>query len=90
VAPVTKLARIDRGEQSVADVRRELDESRQRLASSADSLRSDVRESVSDLRRGAHELKERLYWKNWVAKHPWGFVLGAVAVGVFLGRRNRS
>jgi hypothetical protein len=86
---MNELAKPD-GAQSVSDVRKELDESRRRLASSADALRGDLRESVSDLKRGAHELKQKLNWKNWVSRNPWGFVLGAVAVGIFLGTRDRS
>lgn len=87
---MNELARPDRSAQSVNDVRKELDESRRKLASSADALRGDLREGVADLRRGAHDLKEKLNWKNWVAKNPWGFALGAVAVGIFLGTRSRS
>lgn len=87
---MNKLARNDHGAQSVAQVREELEESRRRLVSSADTLREDLREGVTEIRRGAHELKEKLNWKNWVARNPWGFVLGAVAVGILLGRSNRS
>ena len=76
--------------QSVGDVRKEVDESRRKLASTADALRVDLREGVMDLKRGASELKQKLNWKTWVAKNPWGFVAGAVAVGIFLGTRNRS
>jgi ElaB/YqjD/DUF883 family membrane-anchored ribosome-binding protein len=76
--------------ESVNEVRQELAESRRRLASTADALRGDLREGVADLRAGAHELKQKLNWKNWVAKNPWGFVLGAVAVGIYLGTRDRS
>ena len=71
-------------------MRKELDESRRRLASSADALRGDLREGVSELKRGASELQKNLSWRTWVARNPWGFVLGAVAVGIFLGTRDRS
>lgn len=87
---MNELIKPERSAQSVTEVRKELDESRRRLANSADALRGDLREGVSDLRRGAHELKEKLNWKTWVAKNPWGFALGAVAVGIFLGTRSRS
>lgn len=84
------LATVDRGTTSVAQVRKELDASRQKLATTADALREDLSLGVADLREGAQKLKQKLNWKNWVAKNPWGFVVGAVAVGIFLGTRNRS
>ncbi|MBS1150652.1 MAG: hypothetical protein H6Q89_2350 [Myxococcaceae bacterium] len=87
---MNELAKPDRSAQSVTELRKEVDESRRRLAESADALRADLRENVLELKRGAHELKEKLNWKTWVARNPWGFVLGAVAVGIFLGTRDRS
>ncbi len=75
---------------SVAEVRKELDESRRRLASSADALRDDLHEGVETLKRGALKVKEQLNWKSWVAKNPWAFVAGAVALGLYLGTRNRE
>lgn len=90
IIPMNEIVKPDPNPQSVREVRKELDESRRRLSSSADALRGDLREGVSDLRRGASELKEVLNWKAWVAKNPWGFVIGAVAFGIFLGTRDRS
>lgn len=87
---MNELAKPDRSAQTVTDVRKELEQSRRRLASSADALRGDLREGISDLRHHALELKGKLNWKNWVAKNPWGFVLGAVAVGILLGTRGRT
>lgn len=75
---------------SVAEVRKELDESRRRLASSADALRDDLKEGVDTLKRGAQKVKEQLNWKAWVAKNPWAFVAGAVALGLYLGTRSRD
>ena len=75
---------------SVAEVRKELDESRRRLASSADALREDLHEGVDVLKRGAAAVKEKLDWKAWVNKNPWAFVAGALAVGIYLGTRNRE
>ena len=76
--------------QSVALVRKELEESRRRLTSSADALRTDLREGVSDLRRGVHLIKDRLNWKSWMARHPWSLLAGAFAVGIYLGTRKRE
>lgn len=87
--PMDELARPGRAVQSVADVRRDLEQSRQRLASSAEALRTDLREGISDLRQEAAELKKKLSLKTWVARNPWGFVAGAVMVGIFLGSRSR-
>jgi ElaB/YqjD/DUF883 family membrane-anchored ribosome-binding protein len=87
---MNELAKPDRSAQSVADVRKELEDSRRRLSSSADALRDELAEGVADLRAGAQAIKQKLNWKNWVAKHPWRFALGAVAVGIFLGTRDRS
>lgn len=86
---MNELAKPDHSAQSVNEVRKELDESRRRLASTADALRGDLREGVADLRAGAHQLKEKLNWKNWVAKNPWHFALGAVGIGIYLGTRDR-
>ncbi len=85
-----ELTKPERASQDVTAVRKELEDSRRRLSSTADALRGDLREGVLDLRRGAAELKEKLKWRNWVANNPWGFVFGAMAVGVFLGTRGRS
>ncbi len=76
--------------QTVDDVRKELERSRRRLSSSADALRGEIKEGVTELRRGAHAIKEGFSLKHWVAKNPWGFVVGAIAVGIYLGTRDRS
>lgn len=84
------LVRAERAPQTVAEVRKDLEESRKRLTSSADALRGDLREGLSAMTHGASELKDKLNWKSWVAKNPWACVAGAVAVGIFLGSRSRS
>lgn len=85
---MNKLARVNSRPQTVSEIREEIDLSRRRLASSADSLRDDLLEGVREIRQKAEEIKEKLYWKNWVARHPWKFVAGAVAVGIILGRKK--
>lgn len=87
---MNKLARLDDQTATVIRIRRQLEESRQRLASSADVLQADLRDGVSELTRGARELSDTLSWKSWAARHPWGFTLCAVGLGLFLGTRARS
>ena len=44
---MNELARPNAAAQSVTDVRKELEDSRRRLAASADALRADLREGVT-------------------------------------------
>ncbi|GEM_PF-3504673 len=87
---MNQLSKIEPREQTAAEVRAELDRSRNRLAKSADALRDELKDGVTELRKGAHAIKEGMTLKHWVSKNPWGFVAGALAIGIILGARNRS
>ena len=99
---MNELSKIeDRDDETSAKVRQDLERSRAKVAASVDAIKDDFKKQVSQLTNGASEMtrelklgataiKKAMSWKTWVARHPYGCVAGALAVGLFLGTRRRS
>jgi hypothetical protein len=47
-------------------------------------LRERLQTSLGALETRLSELRD---WRSWVRRHPWPFLLGAVATGVLVGLR---
>ncbi len=87
---MNEMTKFQPRDQTAAEVRAELDRSRNRLSKSADALRDEIKDGVVELRKGAHAIKDGMTLTYWVSKNPWGFVAGAFAIGFILSTRNRS
>ena len=98
---MNQLSRIAPASQTSEQVRQDLERSRARVAASVDALRDDLKLGVSkitasasevrqEIKRSAAALKRGMNWKLWVARNPWGFVAGGLALGLLLGSRRRS
>jgi hypothetical protein len=72
----------DLAEETSARVRADLERSRAKLAASVEALRGDLKD-------GAYALRQSVSVKAWIAKNPWGLVVGGLALGLFLGTRRR-
>ncbi len=64
-----------RSERSLADVRAEIDRTREEIVSSAAALREQV--------------AMRMDWRRWVRRNPGFFLASAFGEGVWLGSRRR-
>ena len=98
--PLNQLAKAGKPETS-DQVRADLERSRAKMAGAVEALRNELKSSVGELQHtasevtreikvGAAAIKRGLNWKLQVAKHPWGWVAGAVVVGILLGSRRRT
>jgi hypothetical protein len=64
-----------RSERSLAEVRAEIDRTREEIVCSAAALRQQV--------------AMRMDWRQWVKQNPGFFLAGAFGVGVWLGSQRR-
>jgi hypothetical protein len=60
--------------------------SAQQLRAQLEAARGEVALSVEEVRR---ELSRKADWREWVRDNPAPFLVGAFAVGLWLGARRR-
>lgn len=65
-----------------------MEESKEKLKVSIEKDREAIVQDIRDLERAIRkEVKEIFDWREWVRSYPLEAVLGAIFVGVWLGRK---